>query len=655
MSIFNKKIKEIEADYEEKLSEYKDLVEKATNSLEEFEEMYAREQLSENANKYLERGKREVQDPYYSVSIVRNCIHKIASNVAATPFEITTRSGRPLSDNHRLLKLWNYINEDDDPYSFFYELITSLYRSGKGFIKYSDKKMGGLPISLFTLDAKKMTPIKKNGFLTQWEYNKTTLQKEDVLFFRFVHPDDKYEGLSPVETTINEIIQHFYLNVFNLGIFEKGGQPKGYWTRDKGTLTASQLKELNKALDDTFSGISNQQKQKAVQGGVRYEKVSDSQKDMEFINLLHETRDAIFQAFEIPKAVFGFTDTTFNNMGEAKKAFWTQTLIPLMRQIENKINSTFMKQFNQDYLFRFKIETIRDLQLSDKERREMALMDKQLGIPLYMINEKLDLGYDIDEEFEEEPKPFEVNEHYVMEKMLPQYEHLRQAELKRTQDVYKGYEDDLYGEIKRFYNNVYKNKIEPLFDNKSIDPALLEKILDAIRTLDLKDDFLKVVESKIEEIFNRGMSRSYQGLGISFDVKPELAAAYVREAGIYLQNSPDVVKNEIIKYLESNNETIEDVSKEISKKWDKASRNSARRIARTETTKAYSKGKMKGMEELNIKKHQWVSAKDEDVRDDHRLNDGEIREIGQPFPNGERYPGEQSINCRCTTISIFED
>lgn len=648
MPLFNNKTRE----YEEKIEQYKDLVEKATNTLEDFEEMYAREQSMQTVSHNLQKGKADVGDPYYNVSIVRNCIHKIASNVAATPFEITTQDGSPLSDNHRLNKLFSYINEDDDPYTFFYELITGLYRSGKGFIKYSDNKMGGLPVALFVLDPFKMRAVKNNGLLTRWEYNKNKINKAGVLFFRFVHPDDKYDGLSPVQTTINEIIQNFYLNVSNLSLFQRGGQPKGYWTRDKGTLTASQLKELNKSLDDTFSGIGGQHKQKAVQGGVRYEKVSDSNKDMEFINLLHETRDAILQAFGIPKAVFGFADTTFNNMSEAKKAFWTQTLIPLMHQIENKINSTFMSQFKQDYIFRFKIDAIRDLQMSDKERREMALMDKQLGIPLYMINEKLDLGYDIDEGFE---APLEINEHYVMEKMLPQYEHLRQAELKRAQDIYKGYEDDLYGEIKRFYNNVYKKKIEPLFDNKSIEPALLEKIMDVIRTLDLKDDFLKVVESKIEEIFNRGMHRTYQGLGIDFDVKPEMAAAYVREAGIYLQNSPDVVKNEIIKYLESNNETIEDVAKEISKKWDKASRNSARRIARTETTKAYSKGRMKGMEELNIKKQQWITANDEDVRDEHQINNGVIREVGQPFPNGERYPGESSINCRCTIISVFED
>lgn len=88
----------------------------------------------------------------------------------------------------------------------------------------------------------------------------------------------------------------------------------------------------------------------------------------------------------------------------------------------------------------------------------------------------------------------------------------------------------------------------------------------------------------------------------------------------------------------------------------------ADRIASTETSKAYNGARLEEMKLNNVKRHQWLSSRDDLVRDTHQAGigvDGEIREVGVPFSNGVTFPGQgppapasEVVNCRCTTIAV---
>lgn len=96
--------------------------------------------------------------------------------------------------------------------------------------------------------------------------------------------------------------------------------------------------------------------------------------------------------------------------------------------------------------------------------------------------------------------------------------------------------------------------------------------------------------------------------------------------------------------------------------WAQIPKNNAMRIARTEahriqcraTADAQFKAKEKG---ANVVK-EWSSALDNRTRDSHRLLDGQIRELEEPFEvNGHKamMPGgfgrpEEDINCRCALL-----
>ena len=91
------------------------------------------------------------------------------------------------------------------------------------------------------------------------------------------------------------------------------------------------------------------------------------------------------------------------------------------------------------------------------------------------------------------------------------------------------------------------------------------------------------------------------------------------------------------------------------------------RIARTEMLSTSNQGHLSAYEQSGVvERIQWLSARDDRVRDDHRAADGQIVDLGQPFKvgndlmdapgigvNGTLGPPEQTIQCRCTTVPVL--
>ena len=54
----------------------------------------------------------------------------------------------------------------------------------------------------------------------------------------------------------------------------------------------------------------------------------------------------------------------------------------------------------------------------------------------------------------------------------------------------------------------------------------------------------------------------------------------------------------------------------------------------------------------------WVTAQDDNVRDEHKALNGEIRKHDEPFSNGLMYPQDPDgdaasvINCRCALVTL---
>lgn len=121
------------------------------------------------------------------------------------------------------------------------------------------------------------------------------------------------------------------------------------------------------------------------------------------------------------------------------------------------------------------------------------------------------------------------------------------------------------------------------------------------------------------------------------------------------------LRTQMIKSIKKG-ESIQQISKRIDLVTDKNNFGSVR-IARTETTRISNSGRNESFKEgeklgLNISK-QWISTIDSKTRDRHlHLNMKKVA-MDKEFEKDLRYPGdpnaaaEQTINCRCTMVSVL--
>jgi HK97 family phage portal protein len=108
-------------------------------------------------------------------------------------------------------------------------------------------------------------------------------------------------------------------------------------------------------------------------------------------------------------------------------------------------------------------------------------------------------------------------------------------------------------------------------------------------------------------------------------------------------------------------EIVENVEGNLKNVYKEADRSSARKIARTEIGRSFTATRFEAFKEAGVSRIQWLSSRDEVVRDDHEHldMDGITVTLGESFlvnqtlryPKDPLAPASQTINCRCEVIS----
>ena len=686
-----KQVKQLTTELGLTKSELSGFIAKSTDTLDSLERMLHRESGTSATYATLVRDFNKIGDPYHNNIFVRKSVDKIAGSIAGVDIAITSEKGVDLPDSNPAQQLFQYINDEDSQFDFFYEVIRSLTRYGSAHILLSDETRGDgkTPQTMEILQALKMVAQTNKGMLTGWEYNgKTRFTKEQILFIRYKHPEKPYVGLAPGSAAIKEILQDFYAQTYNIKNFQNGAMGKGTWVDPNGSaLSPAQKAEAQFAVDNEFNkGVDGAGSTTVMARKLDWVRTSESNRDLEFTVLLNKMRDDILVAYDIPKVLFTSADATFTNLKEAKKLFWAQTLLPIIKKVKDAFSTNFFMARKIPGELSFKVDTIPELQNDVAEKMISAQAMYNMNIPISVINEVLDLG--LPEEgwdgWDEKPQatfafdtesdttkevvldPVEIINTYKKqvawdkEKSLAYDEFALEMEFNKSLQVLLSNEKKMSNLVVAFYIKVYKEQIEPQMEKILLDKSVKDDLISTIKTLDLSDAFFAAMRDQVEDVYNQGVYRTYNGVAADFQLRPDRTLAYLAERNLKLAKSPDVVKQAIVDMLEKETFTIDEMATAISKKWKDVSISRAKAIAVTETTVAYSAGRVKGMKELGIKNKKWIHSHDSSVRDSHRISETVGVDEQYTLADGEKVTGpgngsaKNAINCRCVVISVLE-
>jgi len=638
----------------------------------------------------------KVGNPIENNATVYSAIDRIGSMISQTPFQIVEeKTNEPVSKDHPLYRIFAYPCKNWNQYMFFDAIVKNLECTGKAYIvmeQFRSSPVGVMPSVMWVSNSQYMKPIIEDGELKEYKYgegqNTTTFDKDQIVFLRYWHPNNPYDGLAPLTAARLDVMFQWYSNQYNTRQFKDGPMISGFWKPDgPRPLTPSNEKELDDLMKQKAGkGYQNANKAPVLQG-VSFQPVGISPRDLQFIEMAKMTKENILEVFRVPKALLGLTDATFNNSSEAKKSFWTSKLIPIQKMIEQFLYVGFFKKLNKPYRLEFDTTGIPELQENMLEKATVAEKLYNMGVPFALINEKLKFGF---EEFVPEdraPAIPQFSEEQIYEKIhrkkliekaanIPMVEAAMIYEQNKAAKTMVSYEKIMAAKLTNYWKEQYTLVINELKDNsKSTEKGLIEDawavLTNFVNRLTFGDGLMDAAKDVMSKAYVDGIKRVYSAVGLKPKTIIHDAEMHLANRGLKIKDIGEEIKQALLKTIADSiattatiPETAEKVNalvKDIKGVFNSAETR-AKVIARTESTAAYNGGRVRGIERLGIKRKQWIHSQDSKVRESHRTN--QVVAVEDPFtltgPNGTNkvmYPGdgppEEACNCRCSVIPVI--
>jgi HK97 family phage portal protein len=115
-------------------------------------------------------------------------------------------------------------------------------------------------------------------------------------------------------------------------------------------------------MDDAFGGVKNSGKPLLIEGGLEWQEMSLSPKDMDFIEAKNSAARDIALAIGVPPQLLGIPgDNTYSNMQEARLALWEETIIPLLDHLTDSLNHWLVPMYNKNLVLKYDINEISGL------------------------------------------------------------------------------------------------------------------------------------------------------------------------------------------------------------------------------------------------------------------------------------------------------
>lgn len=324
---------------------------------------------------------------YMQNAIVYRCVNEIAKGASGVPFKICDKDGNEI-ENHPAVALLNRPNPLQSYSEYMNALFGYLLLSGNNYMLGAEGQgLNRGPNELYLLRPDRMSiktgkgtipkgyEYKINGKVEAFYPVDEITGSSEVKHIKLWNPLDDFYGLSPLSAAAVEVDQHNLSSRHNINLLNNGARPSGAIIfkpkDDQGfavNLTDAQRAQLMTDISNRFSGVDNAGRPMLLEGDFDWKEMGLSPKDMDFINLKHQSATDIAMCFGVPSQLVGVPDAqTYANVAEARLALYEETIIPMLIKVQSDLNEWLMPQFGEGAYFKFDTDEIPAL--SERRKR----------------------------------------------------------------------------------------------------------------------------------------------------------------------------------------------------------------------------------------------------------------------------------------------
>jgi HK97 family phage portal protein len=358
------------------------------------------------------------ENGYQKNVIARRCITIVAQNVAKVP--LCLKSGKKEVDdrNHPLLKLLHRPNPTTAGAAFIEAVVAYRMLGGNSMVAGVQPTLNKGAIVPNDMPFTELWPIRPDRFtvtkgqfgVSSYTYRGSSGEvvwltdpingRANLLHWKTFNPFDPVWGMSPSESAAWSIDQHNATGRWNFNLLKNGARPSGGFGFPKDsttkTLTPEQRERMKKEIDDTLSGPENAGRPMLLEGGLQWQEMSFSPKDMDWIESKNTSARDIALAFGVPSQILGIPgDNTYANMAEARMGLYDETVLPTLDALLDEFNAWLVPRYGDDLCLHYDADAIEALEPRRASKWQAVSQNNCLT-----INEKrAALGYEeIDDE-----------------------------------------------------------------------------------------------------------------------------------------------------------------------------------------------------------------------------------------------------------------
>ncbi|WP_027833530.1 phage portal protein [Maritalea myrionectae] len=288
--------------------------------------------------------------------VAYRAVRLIAESASRVPLHLM-QDGKKQS-NHPALALLSRPNNETSWPDLTEELITYMLLAGSAYIEMV--RVDELA-QMFVLRPDRVTPcVGKDGWVNAYIYqvdgHKRKIKAEGaqghtLLHLKNLHPLSDHTGLAPAAAAMQAIETHNSACDWHKALLDNAARPSGalVYNAQHGNLSDEQFARLKTELADGFQGAANAGRPMVLEGGLDWKSIGYSPRDMDFLAAKDSAARDIATAFGVPPMMLCLPgDNTYANYREANRAFWRQTMIPLMTRISAALGQWLSEHFDQE-------------------------------------------------------------------------------------------------------------------------------------------------------------------------------------------------------------------------------------------------------------------------------------------------------------------
>jgi HK97 family phage portal protein len=239
--------------------------------------------------------------------------------------------------------------------------------------------------------------VYRAGNRTQRIAARDPLARSQVAHIRALSPGDDHYGMGCLNAAIAAASVHNRASRWNKALLDNAARPSGalvYEPGDGSGLSTEQFDRLRDEIAEQFSGSSNAGRPLLLEGGLKWQALSLSPADMDFVALKEGAARDIALAFGVPPVLVGLPgDATYANAREAGRALYRQTVLPMAATILRGLG-TLLSDWIGPVKFAVDKDEITEL------AEDRALLWQQVGAADFLsrAEKRVQLGFAVEDE-----------------------------------------------------------------------------------------------------------------------------------------------------------------------------------------------------------------------------------------------------------------